>query len=191
MKNLWECFIQRDVVHLEINPLIYTPQNRFYAAHSFMMIDDHAKFRQQNLATLQDFTQMSWIERAARQSDIKLIRMDGKIGVLSNGAGTMMSTSDYLATIGGQPSAVVDIGGGNSGTQIQYAVQLLMEDPQTKALLFNCYWGDVQNLNRITRVIRISDGLGLIRKPIILRYKGINDEMAYENIREYKAESGN
>jgi len=38
--------------------------------------------------------------------------MDGRIGVLSNGAGTMMATSDYLATINGQPSAVIDIGGG-------------------------------------------------------------------------------
>jgi succinyl-CoA synthetase beta subunit len=44
MKNLWQCFIERDCLHLEINPLIYS-NNKFYAGHCFVMVDEDARFR--------------------------------------------------------------------------------------------------------------------------------------------------
>ena len=54
VKNLWECFVQRDAKTIEVNPLVLTKQGEFKAANSKVFIDDDALYRQAELYTLFD-----------------------------------------------------------------------------------------------------------------------------------------
>lgn len=54
VKNLWECFVQRDAKTIEINPLVLTKQGEFKAANSKVFIDNDAEYRQSELFTLYD-----------------------------------------------------------------------------------------------------------------------------------------
>ena len=46
---MYEAFIQRDALRIEINPLILARDKHFYAANCHIKIDEDAMFRQQEL----------------------------------------------------------------------------------------------------------------------------------------------
>jgi succinyl-CoA synthetase beta subunit len=46
IKNLWECFIQRDATRVRINPLVFTRDHKFYAANPLIRVDEAALYRQ-------------------------------------------------------------------------------------------------------------------------------------------------
>ena len=54
---------------------------------------------------------MTPIERAAEQAQLRFVKMNGDIGVISNGAALGMSTMDVIDNLGGSVSCFVDIGG--------------------------------------------------------------------------------
>ena len=45
VKNLYECFVQRDCDKITVNPLIYTKQGEFCAANPRVYIDPNAHYR--------------------------------------------------------------------------------------------------------------------------------------------------
>ena len=45
LKNLYECFIQRDALSITINPLIMTKEGRFVASNIKVDIDPDALYR--------------------------------------------------------------------------------------------------------------------------------------------------
>lgn len=56
LKHLYDCFIQRDAEKIEINPLIYTKDQKIVAAGNKIIIDDNALFRQAELMAENDRT---------------------------------------------------------------------------------------------------------------------------------------
>ena len=45
MKNLFDCFVEKDCDMIEINPLVLTTEGKVLAADSKITIDDNAAFR--------------------------------------------------------------------------------------------------------------------------------------------------
>lgn len=54
MKNLYDCFMERDCDMIEINPLVSTHDKKVLAADSKVTIDDNAGFRQKELRDSED-----------------------------------------------------------------------------------------------------------------------------------------
>jgi len=46
IKNLYECFLQRDCLSIIINPLVVTPARKFIAANTQIRLDEDALYRQ-------------------------------------------------------------------------------------------------------------------------------------------------
>lgn len=46
IKNMYEAFVQRDALRIEINPLIFGKDQKFYAANCQVKIDPDAIYRQ-------------------------------------------------------------------------------------------------------------------------------------------------
>lgn len=46
IKNLYECFLVRDLIALTVNPLMYTADERFIAGNVNMHMDPVATYRQ-------------------------------------------------------------------------------------------------------------------------------------------------
>jgi succinyl-CoA synthetase beta subunit len=65
LKHLYDCFIQRDAELIEVNPLVYTRDQKIVAAGTKVIIDDNALFRQAELKSEQDRTQVNYKERIA------------------------------------------------------------------------------------------------------------------------------
>ncbi len=112
LKHLYDCFIQRDAELIEISPLVYTREQKIVASCVKVLIDDNALFRQAELKSEMDRTQVNYKERIANSYDFQYISGTGNIGVLANGAGLAMATMDTIKLCGGEPANFLDIGGG-------------------------------------------------------------------------------
>ena len=98
VKNLYECFLQRDCELITINPLIFTKQRRFRAANPRITIDPRSHYRQAELLSAFDITQMSPQERIAQNVGLAYAsrREGGNIGMIANGVGASMALDDLI-----------------------------------------------------------------------------------------------
>lgn len=101
-----------------------------------LTLDDGATPRQAALAATGSPEQLTALERKAQALALKFIELDGNVGVLANGAGLTMTTMDAISHFGGKPANFLEIGG-ESYTKAKPALELVLANPNVKALLVN------------------------------------------------------
>ena len=99
--KLYACFVETDAMLCEINPLIVTPDGEVRALDSKFTVDDNALYKHPDIAEMRDLEAYPPEERAARESGVTYVKLDGEVGILGNGAGLVMSTLDVIALVGG------------------------------------------------------------------------------------------
>jgi len=115
------------------------------------------------------------MERDARKYGLSYVKLDGSIGCMVNGAGLAMATMDVIHLFGGEPANFLDIGGGASADKVSAAIQIILHDPNVKAVLINIFGG-------ITRGDEVAHGILSAWKevpndtPIVVRLVGTNEE---------------
>jgi succinyl-CoA synthetase beta subunit len=171
---LYEVWIEEDASLAEINPLIITPERQAKALDAKVSLDESALFRHPENAGLRYTQGEDEQEKAAREKGITYVALDGDIGILGNGAGLVMSTLDVVAQAGGQPANFLDAGGGSDADKITEATQVILSNPNVKAVLFNIFGG-------ITRCDEVANGLVEAferlnpQVPFVVRLDGTND----------------
>jgi succinyl-CoA synthetase beta subunit len=171
---LYEVWMQEDATLAEINPLIVTPEREVRALDSKVSLDGNALYRHPENQSLSDVENEDPIERRAKEQGVQYVKLDGDIGILGNGAGLVMSTLDVVAQAGGSPANFLDAGGGSDAAKVKQAVELILENPSVKAVLFNIFGG-------ITRCDEVARGLIAAFEdikptvPFVVRLDGTND----------------
>ena len=174
-QGLAKCFLEMDASLLEINPLVLTPQGDIVALDAKLSIDDNALFRQSEVVSMYDPTQVSRQEAAAKEFDLAYIAMHGNIGCMVNGAGLAMATMDIIQLAGGTPANFLDVGGGATKEKVAEGFRIILSDPKVKAILVNIF-GGIMNCTTIAEgVIHAAKELH-IRVPIVVRLEGTNVE---------------
>jgi succinyl-CoA synthetase beta subunit len=178
-QSLYRCFVESDAVLAEINPLVITGEGELVALDGKMSIDDNALLRQPQLAALRDVDAEPEAETRAREAGISYVKLDGQIGCMVNGAGLAMTTMDMTKLYGDQygigPANFLDVGGGAKADQVSAALQIILSDPNVKAVLFNIFGG----ITRGDEVARgIIEAYNQVRPtvPMIIRLQGTNAE---------------
>lgn len=189
MKNLYDCFMQKDCDLVEINPLITTKDGKVMAADSKVTVDSNAAFRQKDLADAEDKSQQNAREAHAAQYDLNYIHIGGNIGCLVNGAGLAMSTMDIIKLYGGEPANFLDVGGSADGEQMVEAVKLLNSDDEVKAIFVNIFGGILRCDVLTESILNAAKQVGLT-KPIVLRLKGTNSDIAKQMLEGKQQELG-
>jgi succinyl-CoA synthetase beta subunit len=180
--KLYEVFISEEATLVEVNPLIVTPGTggngagrEVKALDAKITLDDNALFRHAENSELRDLSKEDPQERMAKERGLTYVKLDGDIGILGNGAGLVMSTLDVVAGAGGRPANFLDAGGGSKAEAITGAVEVILSNPNVKAVLFNIFGG-------ITRGDEVARGLIEAfhqinpRVPFVVRLDGTNDE---------------
>jgi len=173
--GLYRTFVDTDASLVEINPLVVTAENKLIAADGKIVLDDNALYRHPHLEELRDIDEESLSEKEARKAGLSYVKLDGNIGCMVNGAGLAMATMDVIKFYGGEPANFLDIGGGAKADKVRTALEIILSDPNVKAVLFNIFGG----ITRGDEVARgIVDGLKAIhtRVPMIARIVGTNAE---------------
>jgi succinyl-CoA synthetase beta subunit len=172
--KLYEAFVAEDAMLLEVNPLIVTPDRQVRALDAKVTLDDNALIRHPDNAELRDPSAEDPQEQMAKERGLTYVSLDGDIGILGNGAGLVMSTLDVVAQYGGKPANFLDAGGGSKAEAITSAVEVILANPNVKAVLFNIFGG-------ITRCDEVANGLVEAFNqitptvPFVVRLDGTND----------------
>ena len=175
MTKVYELFISKDCVLVEINPLAMTKSGKLIAIDAKVEIDDNALFRQRKIEQLHDPYEMDEWEIKAFQYDLNYIRLDGNIGAMVNGAGLAMATMDLIKLAGAEPANFLDVGGGASEGKVRNGLLMILSDPRVKAVLINIF-GGIARCDVLARgVVRAAREVD-IRVPLIVRLEGTNAE---------------
>lgn len=136
LDRLYAAFRVRDAELLEINPLALLEDNRVVALDCKFVLDDAAAYRQPDMAKSGAAAAMTALEKRGAEAGLKLIQLDGNVGVLANGAGLTMTTMDVIRHYGGRPANFLEIGG-EAYTKSEIALDLVLSNPGVKSLVVN------------------------------------------------------
>jgi len=100
------------------------------------VLDDAAIYRQAEIAKGGAAGAMTALEKRGAEAGLKLIQLDGNVGVLANGAGLTMTTMDVIRHFGGRPANFLEIGG-EAYTKSEIALDLVLSNPGVKSLVIN------------------------------------------------------
>lgn len=170
-----KAFVEIDASLMEINPLVETAQGELVALDAKISVDDNALFRQKQIASFYDPTQLSEGEREAKIYDLAYIALDGNIGCMVNGAGLAMATMDIIQLAGGKPANFLDVGGGASEEKVSAGFKIILSDPNVKAILVNIF-GGIMNCETLAAGIITAAGQLQLAVPLIVRMEGTNVE---------------
>jgi len=171
----YEAFIALEATLVEINPLIWTADDRVVALDAKVSIDNNALYRHPDLAALQESVTDDPQERMAQERGVTYVKLDGDVGILGNGAGLVMSTLDVVALAGGRPANFLDAGGGSNAEAVVTALEVLLSDDKVKSLLINIFGGITRCDEVATGLLTALDKLGATL-PIVVRLDGTNEE---------------
>ena len=174
---------EKDFTLVEINPLILTEDNQVIALDAKINIDDNALFRNKELKSLVDESEIDPKELEAEKYDLSYVKLDGKIGCMVNGAGLAMATMDIIKLKGSSPANFLDVGGGASKEKVTGALKIIISDKNVEAILINIFGGimrcDIIAHGIVEAVKEIS-----LDKPLIVRLEGTNVEKGKEILKK-------
>jgi succinyl-CoA synthetase beta subunit len=136
LDRLYGAYQARDAELLEINPLALLGDGRVVALDCKFVLDDAAIYRQPEIAKGGAAAAMTALEKRGAEAGLKLIQLDGNVGVLANGAGLTMTTMDVIRHYGGRPANFLEIGG-EAYTKSEIALDLVLSNPGVKSLVIN------------------------------------------------------
>ena len=175
---LVNAYLKSDSSMMEINPVFKTSDGKILAADCKVKLDDNALFRQKEFAAMRDITEEAPAEVEAGQYGLNLVKLDGNIGCMVNGAGLAMATMDIIKLSGGDPANFLDVGGTASAETVEAAFKIIMKDPNVKAILVNIFGGIVRCDRVANGIVEAYKKIGSINIPIIVRLQGTNAEEA-------------
>jgi succinyl-CoA synthetase beta subunit len=175
IERLYEAFVSCDAMLCEINPLIVTPAGEVKALDSKFTVDENSLYRHPEIAEMRDVEAADPHEQLAREKGVTYVKLDGEIGILGNGAGLVMSTLDVIGQAGGRAANFCDLGGGGDAQGVVDALEVIVTDPQVKAILFNVF-GGITRCDEVARgLLSALEGMA-IDLPIVVRLDGTNAE---------------
>ena len=181
VKTCYRIFLEKDLSLLEINPLVVTEDGRILPLDCKMGIDDNALYRQKALAELADFSQIDPKEAEALHHNVNYIALNGNIGCMVNGAGLAMATMDLIKLSGGMPANFLDVGGGATAQSVAQAFQIILADPNVKAVLINIFGGIVRCDLIAEGIIQAVKEVG-VKVPVVVRLEGTNADRGRERL---------
>ena len=181
--NLWKVLVEEDATLVEVNPLAKISDGRVLALDGKVSLDDNAQYRHEKHLSLIDNSQTDAIELRAKEFDLNYVKLQGEVGIIGNGAGLVMSTLDVVAYAGEEfggvkPANFLDIGGGASAQVMANGLDIVLGDPDVKAVFVNVFGGitacDAVANGIVQAVAMLAERGEPITKPIVCRIDGNN-----------------
>ena len=181
---LYKAYDTTDSSMFEINPVLKTSDDKVIAVDAKVDIDENALYRHADYAAMRDTAEEDPMEVEASASNLNFVNLDGNVGCMVNGAGLAMATMDIIKLAGGEPANFLDVGGTANAQTVKAAFNIILKDPNVKAILMNIFGGIVRCDRVAQGVIDAYQEIGNIPVPIICRLQGTNAEEAKKLIDE-------
>ena len=181
--SLYRAFEATDASLAEINPFVVTKDGRLLALDAKMNFDDNALFRHPDIRELRDTNEEDALEVKATNYGLNYIRLDGNVGCMVNGAGLAMATMDIIQYAGGRAANFLDVGGGANEEQVRRGFEIILGDPNVRAVLINIFGGIMRCDIVASGVVSAARSLGF-KVPVVVRLEGTNVELGQKILSE-------
>ena len=181
-ERLWAVFTDEDATLVEVNPLVYTGDDRVVALDAKVTLDDNAAFRQ-DWDKFADPGAVDPLEARARARHLNYVKLEGSVGIIGNGAGLVMSTLDVVAYAGEEfggvrPANFLDIGGGASAEVMANGLEIVLSDPSVRSVFVNVFGGitscDAVANGIVSAIAMLEERGDHVDRPIVVRLDGNN-----------------
>ncbi|HMI00939.1 MAG TPA: ADP-forming succinate--CoA ligase subunit beta [Pedobacter sp.] len=171
---LYKAYDNTDSAMFEINPVLKTSDDKIIAVDAKVDLDENALFRHPDYAAMRDKLEEDPTDVEASESNLNYVKLDGNVGCMVNGAGLAMATMDIIKIAGGEPANFLDVGGTANAQTVKAGFNIILKDPNVKAILINIFGGIVRCDRVAQGVIDAYKEIGNVPVPIICRLQGTN-----------------
>ena len=163
IEKLYQLFVQKDLDLVEIHPLGVNSTGEVMALNGKVRVNERAINRHPEIA-----------EMAARMIDLchgnqkknsllgngDSLEMQGKIAILGNGKGSVLTTLDAVANAGGKPGKCINLRHSfmsdtrttTFSDRLISSLETLMEDQDIQVILIN-FLGNIPQVNQLSEII--------------------------------------
>ncbi len=179
-------FVENDMLLLEINPFVKTATGSWVAVDAKVALDANAMFRHPELESLVGDRSLTTAEREAQRSNINLVKLDGSIGVVVNGAGLGLATNDMIIDAKGRPANFMDIRTTATSFDVARGVELLLDDPGVKVILLNVHGGGMTVCDMVAEGVAFAYSRSKKKLPVVARLAGQNADWGLRILKDRK-----
>lgn len=173
--SLYRAFVESDASLVEVNPMAVLADASIVALDAKVTFDDNALYRHPEYEALRDPSEEDPLETLARKADLSYIALDGNIACMVNGAGLAMATMDTIKLFGGEPANFLDVGGGASVEKVTTAFEIMLSNPNVKAILVNIF-GGIMRCDTIAEGVVAACRAVQLKVPLVVRMLGTNEQ---------------
>ncbi len=163
VEKMYQLFVQYDLDLVEINPLGISPTGEVMALDGKVTANDDALCRHPELAKLtakDAYCSQNDDQSLHQRLTLNLVKLDGNIGIICNGAGLTMATLDLVCAAGGKPASFLNLGGEGRWNatpeefcdRLSAALDLIREHHKLSVILINLL-GSVVSCDRAAATI--------------------------------------
>jgi succinyl-CoA synthetase beta subunit len=163
VEKLYQLFIQKDLDLVEINPLGVNSMGQVMALNGKIRVNERAINRHPEIA---DMAAKMVGRRHGNQKNNDFLsswdnlEMPGKIGILGNGKGSILTTLDAVVHVGGKPGKCVnlrhsfmsDTKSTTFSDRLISSLKNLAEDPSIQVILIN-FLGTIPQVNKLPEIM--------------------------------------
>lgn len=182
---LYRLYHEQDAEIIELNPLVRTTSGSFLALDAKIAFDNNALYRHPDITALRDLGEEEPSEVEAGEHGLSYVKLEGNVGCMVNGAGLAMATMDIIKHEGGEPANFLDVGGGAKSEGIAKGFEIILKDPNVKAIFINIFGGIVR-CDRVAQGILEAMKLTQLNLPLVVRLDGTNAPEAEAILAEAK-----
>lgn len=181
-----KAFVDCDMTLLEINPYARTRDGDWLAIDAKIALDASALFRHPEFDSFEADQPLSATEAEAQKSNINLVRLEGNLGVVVNGAGLGLATNDLIVDAGGKPANFMDIRTTATSFDIAKGVELLLRDAAVRAILLNVHGGGMTVCDTVAEGVAFAYSRNDRKLPVVARLAGVNAEWGLRILQDRK-----
>ncbi|WP_016953397.1 ATP-grasp domain-containing protein [Anabaena sp. PCC 7108] len=162
VEKMYQLFVQKDLDLVEINPLAVSPAGQVMALNGKVRVNERAINRHPEIAQMaaKMVIRNSKIKGNSILSDWDGLEMHGKIGILGNGTGSVLTTLDAVTNAGGKPgvslnlrhSFLTDTSPTTFGDRLETGLKLLAADKSIQVILIN-FLGTIPQVSQMPDII--------------------------------------
>ncbi|MGM8366504.1 ATP-grasp domain-containing protein [Virgibacillus sp. W0181] len=178
--SLWELFVDQQAELVEVNPLFQLHNKELLAGDSKIVLDNDRRQRL-DIDLLPRSNQT--LEDNIQELGAVGVKMEGDLAIITSGAGLGLATMDLVKHNHQSVCALIDLGG-HVIYDVDAARNLIRELKKLnpKMFVFNFYF---QVASCYTLAQAISEELGDLKCPVVVRLKGVDEEKAQKVLQDY------
>jgi succinyl-CoA synthetase beta subunit len=162
MEKMYDLFIEKDLDLIEINPLGINSTGQLMALNGSVRVNERAIARHPEIALMA--TKMGNRDngngRSGNLSDWDGVELNGKIGILGNGAGSVLATMDLVFNAGGKPGICLNLRHASPiepspttfRSRLEKALLIMAADKSIQVILINLL-GSIPQASEVAEVI--------------------------------------